>query len=316
MELRKVGIALYTVNKFAKQIRDLRELLKKKLFDREDCYSEFVELPEEIRKLSEKMNLEFSSIEIDGRDYVAITNMEEEEIENKLEEGFQELLCEFVPESEAERSDDDLMNVLSSMTIESDISEAGWSFTEDQFNEIEYWQEEFLKDLNNLHALRESTDKDHALVKFDLPEIMNALYELKTAVLLSLGIEPIAYHRLRNSTDTILAYYDVDGFGFHLPTMHSEEIEELIDNDKEICKISSENKLLPEEYMTSEEAINYLLALINKSSISAEEILNGATGWSGFKTIKPKYDKVENYECYLEDLIYLEDEFEDDQYSV
>lgn len=51
------------------------------------------------------------------------------------------------------------------------------------------------------------------------------------------------------------------------------------------------------------------------NSISAEEILNGATGWSGYKIIKPIYDKVENYEYYLEDLMYEEDEFEDDQYS-
>ena len=313
---RTIAIALYTVNKLAKKIRDLRNVMKGVLFNEDDPWSAsewLYEQSEDIINLCSVLDISFDPMEYSSS--FPIKKKEQDEEYEKINDDFYQFINNDLDQIICMENDEYIEEIKEAIYLSIDIHSNIEKYKDKWPNDVieiikssQYFCKILLDDLNSfIKRIENLHERLH-----DLIDIQDALYELKSSVIDHLGLKPVAYHELSNSIDAALAYYEFDGFKFHLPVKKTDEI---IIEDIAIDLIASENTLSDEDKMTIDEALKCLTDFIG-GIITPNEILSGITNWSGLNIFKPEYqhrtyadDEYNDYDEYDD---YYDEDFGDD----
>ena len=154
----------------------------------------------------------------------------------------------------------------------------GLGFTEDGIAIIKKAQSDVrneIDDVEHAHHLYNCIKEFYTSYKDELRDKIKALYLLKDCVLIKSGAKPVGYHRFAK-TKELAAYYNINGFGFHMFVDNSDIIEDIpIREDVIEDLIPSANKL--EESIRDEDAVVCLLEYLGVDNAYTQDILNGKT---------------------------------------
>lgn len=251
-----LGAALYTINKYAKSIRDARQILKHILFDQ--VYTEPLETPDALMDFFQNTSLCYEDLYVYN-----IDGMPDKlhEIENEL---FYRIESDLIEIGEEHEEINEWMinhkfttyDLISFCIGDFQLSEDIPNILLDYAKDIEY-DIMFIRDLNKNIQLAHKYLHDSLIIK-------DFLYDLKEAVILTLNIPVIGYHEFKNDKNNIYLLFNIDGFLFHIPVD-----PDLIDLDldefesKKLDTIKSDNLLSEEKKLSIEESVKYLLNILN-----------------------------------------------------
>lgn len=248
--LENVLIALYTINKEAKQTRNAQLLLKKRLFT-EECVRDAI--PEVLKQELERYEIDniMEIVHAPELDYFEcslfiVNDMTPEDNEENARLALDAI--EWGDWADAEIRERVYYD------IEEDISAE--DLPVDLKKEILEIQKTYALQNSVYTEFKEKWDKLHALLP-KLAARKRTLYGLKDVVIQTIGINPIQYHKFERS-EQIYEYYVIDNFKFHLP-INEDMVEESLPIVKiNATEISAENNLSAEQKMSFEEAITTL----------------------------------------------------------
>lgn len=267
---QKIIMALYIVNKSAKQYRDMisanRKAMKEYLFNH-NCDNLYA-LPEEYSHNLED-ELQFAvPLYYDYNPIYSKKQLFEIEKENNIyfEDSINDIMSN-------EGFDDyyifDLINYSRKELLDLNISK-------DAIEQIETLQAEKVSDDKEITRLLEQIDNLHDYLHYGNRincQIKDNLYKLKSAVLILSGEQPICFHHIIGSDDTLLAYYVFDGYSFHLP-VDLDEVNDNMIKDIEIGNVSSTIK--QQISLDLKTACNILLSYCGLSDrVLANQLLSG-----------------------------------------
>ena len=185
-----LGAALYTINKYAKSIRDARQILKHILFDQR--YTEPPETPDALMDFFQNTSLCYEDLYVYN-----IDGMPDKlhEIENEL---FYRIEADLIEIGEEHEEIQEWMinnkftkyDLISLCIGDFQLSEDIPNILLDYAEYIEY-DVMFIRDLNTNIQLAHKYLHDSLIIK-------DFLYDLKEAVILTLNIPVIGYHEFRN----------------------------------------------------------------------------------------------------------------------
>ena len=324
----KIGVSLYTINKaakqFGKQDEVFREHLKDFLFDNYNSFSN-----EEMDYITQDLNIDIDSvsstrlsvyrkeIEKDDFEYLIYSGGDEEhELYEALTDNhiYPADYCDFKGltfEKNSYKQDvTDLFDHPSEKILEL-IDETIGVFEEEFYDYIRI--KNIIDELHNLF---------HIQTKFKI--IKRNLYYIK-GLFLERGHYPITeYHKDEHCSNCYLAYYLIDGFGFH-HRIPMDSVDSDLVVDKSIGRISEVNKLPDDTRISLEEALSIIANELGISDIidkilSGEDvidILNNRGLKAKYHDFVPEYydeenDKENNNEYYDE---YYYDEYNDEYYD-
>lgn len=229
---RTIGKALYTINKEAKKIRDIRENLKEFLFYQVDLEKSTLEYLKE-KYPDVNFDSEKGAVYIDETDTTYTAEQLGEyinELRNKVFRLYDEI------EQTKENNED-------ATELEDDY----------EFNksELDYVEEELQK-LNevNLHEILKDSQKE-----------IDKLYNLKQKILNKFNNRKQGQHKFNDGSARNL--YEIGGFTFHGEDISDSLSQEEYDKLEQLDNISSENKLSDDEKITTVDAINLLNDYLN-----------------------------------------------------
>lgn len=250
--------ALYVINKRAKQLRDLRRIVKDHLFDKGE-----LPLPEELEPLatdsdlywffSTDLNLDWHCLLIyDDRCkdwYDILDNL-------KL---YRQELVEFQNECE------------SYLVFKEEDEEIPDEYIWDEYNDEEY--DNCIALIDRWYELNEIRKDGHSFLKKSRNEIQK-IYELKDYIIITfLNLSPCEIHRFSLDDKHVYPVYTLCGFRFHVQ-METKDAKSLIDNLGIAKEIKGEigSKKSSEITMTYDEALDYILSFIDNDDIDVEDM--------------------------------------------
>ena len=258
LNISKIGIALYTANKYAKELRDSIIAFKMILFENE--YYLINELPEPIQKWIEenKINLDALMCLENDMKYESLSAMEkafdyEERIDLYSEIGSDnEELSYDIVSSFLRDPDDFEFNLVSEESAET-LKELKTWFEED----MKYWEE-----------AKAANEMAHEALK-SFREEKQEIYAIKDAVIFELlDASPFAYHRFKGDEQNIYPLYKIGDFSFHTRVKAESTIgHEATVFDNELDMIESENKLSAEDKIPVDDAIDFLKRILDENKI-------------------------------------------------
>ncbi len=283
--------ALYVINKDAKAMRDeaqaiytLRNIVKSQLFEGETLNP----TEEQERILAEKYGIDrFFFSEDPLEDASELTVVWEPGFKNYISIVEQQGFIDVLYENEACGSGDEVIEAVRSLEISPYSSREDIMLLTDQnelINRIQEAQTVVRKQISELeleYINKLGADRMHEFLwesgceKDDLESGKRLLYQLKSAVLIRSGEKPSAYHVMEHSGG-LLAYYEINGFKFHMPIDQAsldEEEKARISDDVAIGMIDAERR--DDFHVDAEGAIRILLDYLGLGDISADEYLKG-----------------------------------------
>jgi len=302
--------ALYIINKAAKELRDtannvteLRNKIKGRIYGNDSKSTpEFTD--EEQKLLKDKYDI--GPINFKGDPYDDCFDTIPELVESIKK-------CMYWPKSNLRISD--CYDFVAFGDYFNQSGAVDWEWDDEE--EIDKYIEEILDNLLQSEDLEDKLHKFLSDAKSEIDDIKNRerlIYKLKSAVLISNLAEPVAYHIMAHGDD-LLAYYKINGFGFHRKvdreSLSDDELDK-IDETAVIDMIDAANTA--GIIMSSEEAITILLQYLGVEGVTPEEYLAGECDLS-------QKLGIEIYETprrsYYDDSFDPEDDedyFDDDEY--
>lgn len=297
---KKILNALYLINKLAKQDRDritgiynMRESIKYLLFYDLRPTNEEIRVDKllsddtygECESILKKHDVTQLSFIIDTDLYMYCHNKETAKIlYDKAVEGIRLVIEEFILESKEYKEDKIFFSDIDRATTEEDLE--GMIQDEvlrddllcliEELNNCEKNLEEAKKGFEKLHNILHDATINQRID--ELKRHQQVLYSIKDAVLIKAAIPVKEYHHSKYNDDKYaLAYYEVEGYGFHRIVEWTDEIKKIV-KPIVIDNISGEIKRNID--MTEEEALHILLEYLRTFDVvndkyTIEDIING-----------------------------------------
>lgn len=265
-ELEKVAVALYTINKEAKKLRDKANKIEQEIEEEVDLYGYGDEFPywRKIKWVLQNIEEEVYELRRNSR------------LEHYLEDAEEELE-KFEKDADPENKND--LEKLRELEHNIDEIKIRIEIENEEIAELEEKMNNFNKKIDKVDEIRDKID--------DLYQLKNkALYKIVSLLELS----PVTYHQTGTSyyTQKICVHRDEDGeeyenyteatnyyrplysfagLSFHGKSFKKDELPENIDVDEieELGEISAENKLEGKEKMNVKEAISFLEKLLKRT---------------------------------------------------
>lgn len=313
--------ALYIINKEAKKHNDLVYGIRNRI--KEMAFDERFDATQEEIEFAEKYGLDLTVYGYIGEDEEVYCKMSDSDIDSIVKEmvsDYEECTKNCYEEELSERlsEDEELKEIISDFfngltyevinlvkmgtfrileeerkEIENQLVEHGY---DDFVEEIIFTVEDIENDYSKLIDIKENIEKLHNWLKDGYKKALiykDNLYKLKDQAIKKSETQVTAYHRLKNSDYTCLAYYQINGFGFHVPVQINDDIE--VSDDIEIEKIDSEIKLNESEIIPIDDCISMLIDYL-KLDFKAEDIYEKELPFTAQK-IEYNYE-TEDYSNY------------------
>lgn len=277
----KEVIALYCINKYAKQIRDDvyagRKMLKERLFD---IYNF-----DDAKKFPERFGIDVSLDYLED-DICDKTNKElEHRLHFELDDEYRQCVwdaCSFEElEFNIEEIDKlikgDWIKLISNDKEEYDriISVLKENCCNEVVENFEYYAGEYKEIKLKIEKIIEHNDQLHEFLHDGFEKYYNQmhyLYDLKSLTIKNSGTEPVSYHKMKGYNN-ILGVYKIGNFTFHL-VVDDEDIE--LNEFEELETIDATIKIEADKVISYEESIKFLCDFNNLSSEIYEIIISGS----------------------------------------
>lgn len=309
---KKLGIALYTINKRAKKLRDARSLLKNYLFDGEE-YADKLDESEILKNFKADYDIdEWKDCVSSGENHIfyidgycgGFSLRELRDFKYELEEDLDTInqvinvMKERGYKDTSELTDNDKENVYWCESLGDSLSNlldvTDYTIEELESDLLGDREEEIYK----LDKIIECTDYAHELLG-EMREEQSKLYTLKDKIIYVIHPEPVARHIINDSE---FLMFQIGGFSFHIPSdtaemwYTEEELSDVFSGEcEEIPEISAENTLFEEEKISTEEAVSILSEYLNDKDLTGFEKSKNYYNPPGYEEID--FDYYDD-ECY------------------
>lgn len=291
----QIAIALYTINKYAKSIRDGRIFIKEFLWKNK---GDINAIPQALCDYIDDNKIEECWYPLpNSRDHGIKALKDAEELSDlskgEIDHLYEVELISAIDQSEDSKFEDyDIFSLMIEYRMEG-IQDEDFNDSPEVLKILKRYKKDYEQIEETVDNCRTFYDELHTWLNVVSKVHKRFLYELKELVLKDLNLVPISYHQ-DSQGQLMLALYEFEGFKFHQPLTYAE-IEKIKEGDETIVDepleelISAENMLTEDRKMTINEALTVLSEYL---SISEYRELPST------QDCITEYERCENYKMY------------------